>query len=513
MTKHKTFRMLVSFGFSILLIFAFTVMNVAPALAAQPPLAVDDACATNEDTVLSEYAPGVLGNDSDPDGDPLTAVLNNDVSYGSLTLSPDGSFSYTPNPNYHGFDTFTYYANDGIANSNSPATVTITIDPVNDPPIITGLPDVSLDENTDIDNAVDLWAYASDVEDPDSLCTFSIVGNSNPECGVSIDTNRYIDIDPDSNWNGYSDVTIQVQDTGSLIDTDTLRIIVDPVNDPPIVTVGYTTVSVDEGQMAYNGGSITLDGTYTVDLTPTLGEATWENSIYWIWDWWFETSDGPSESQLVTIEFTDGNGKTTTITFDLIVNNLAPEVDAGPDGTIYESGTFTGSGSFTDPGTDTWTATVNYGDGSGTQPLAISGKTFNLDHVYADDGIYSLTVAVTDDDGDTGTDTLEVTVIDVPPEEQIEDISDFFDDSVDSGELVGSGPGGSASGKLGAIRNMLDEAERLIDEGFIFEACQQLHSIYIHIDGIIPPPDFVIGPAAAELADKINMLRSDLGCE
>ena len=64
----------------------------------QPPTANDDSYTTDEDTTLNIPAPGVLSNDNDPDGGPssLTAVLVSDVSYGTLTLNSDGSFTYTP---------------------------------------------------------------------------------------------------------------------------------------------------------------------------------------------------------------------------------------------------------------------------------------------------------------------------------------------------------------------------------------------------------------------------------
>jgi VCBS repeat-containing protein len=101
-----------------------------------PPVANPDAYPTNEDTPLNVAAPGVLGNDSDPDGDPLTAVKVGDPAHGSLTLNANGSFVYTPQANFNGSDSFTYAANDGTSNS-SPATVTITVNPVNDPPSFT----------------------------------------------------------------------------------------------------------------------------------------------------------------------------------------------------------------------------------------------------------------------------------------------------------------------------------------------------------------------------------------
>jgi hypothetical protein len=90
---------------------------------------VDNAYTTDEDTPLTVAAPGVLDNDSDPDGDPLTAVPVGDVSHGTLDLHADGSFTYTPNAGYSGPDSFTYRANDGAANSN-PATVNIAVNVV-----------------------------------------------------------------------------------------------------------------------------------------------------------------------------------------------------------------------------------------------------------------------------------------------------------------------------------------------------------------------------------------------
>ena len=96
--------------------------------ANDPPLANDDTYITSEDTVLKVSIPGVLGNDTDTDNDPLTAVKETDPTHGTLTLNSDGSFTYTPDTGFAGEDTFTYKANDGIADSNI-ATVSITVGP------------------------------------------------------------------------------------------------------------------------------------------------------------------------------------------------------------------------------------------------------------------------------------------------------------------------------------------------------------------------------------------------
>src|SRR5690606_23671281 len=94
------------------------------------PVAMDDAYMTDEGVTLNVLpADGVLDNDTDADGDTLTAVLGTGASNGTLTLNPDGSFTYTPDGGFFGTDSFTYYANDGTDNSNI-ATVTITVNQV-----------------------------------------------------------------------------------------------------------------------------------------------------------------------------------------------------------------------------------------------------------------------------------------------------------------------------------------------------------------------------------------------
>ncbi|MBZ9630618.1 tandem-95 repeat protein [Salegentibacter sp. LM13S] len=93
------------------------------------PLADDDNYTTNQDEILNISSPGVLGNDEDADGDPLTAILVDGSQNGTLDFNSDGSFSYEPAPGFSGVDTFTYNANDGEVNSNT-AIVTITINSI-----------------------------------------------------------------------------------------------------------------------------------------------------------------------------------------------------------------------------------------------------------------------------------------------------------------------------------------------------------------------------------------------
>ena len=124
-----------------------------------------------------------------------------------------------------------------------------------------------------------------------------------------------------------------------------------------------------------------------------------------------------------TISFTwndDYQGKVRVEVFDGIfkdvhelmvtISNVAPTVNAGADQTVDEGSVVSFSGGFTDPGDDTHTIEWSFGDGS----PAVTG-TLTPTHVYADDGIYTVTLTVTDDDGGTNSDTLTVTVENVAP--------------------------------------------------------------------------------------------------
>ena len=97
-----------------------------------PPVAANDSFTGKRNTTLSVGKPGVLGNDTDPNGDLLNAVLVTGPASGTLNLRPDGSFSYNPPRNFTGTRTFTYKACEASTPErlcSNIATVTITIKP------------------------------------------------------------------------------------------------------------------------------------------------------------------------------------------------------------------------------------------------------------------------------------------------------------------------------------------------------------------------------------------------
>ncbi len=85
---------------------------------AAAPVGVDDDYQTQQGEDLTVAAPGVLANDTDADGDPLTATVVSNPGNGLLMLQPNGAFTYTPDGSFYGDDSFSYQANDGTADSN-----------------------------------------------------------------------------------------------------------------------------------------------------------------------------------------------------------------------------------------------------------------------------------------------------------------------------------------------------------------------------------------------------------
>src|SRR5204862_378178 len=168
----------------------------------------DDSYTTAEDTTLTIAPPGVLANDSDVDGDALTAVLVSPPTHGSLTLNTNGSFSYVPAANYNGPDSFTYKANDGQADSGI-ATVSITIIGVNDAPVAVNDSYTTTEDTTLNVAAPGVLANDSDV-DGDTLNAILV---SQPTHGtLTLNGNGSLTYVPASNYLGSDSFTYKAND-------------------------------------------------------------------------------------------------------------------------------------------------------------------------------------------------------------------------------------------------------------------------------------------------------------
>ena len=81
------------------------------------PQPVNDYYSLEEDTPLVIAAPGLLANDIDPEGDPLSVTLSQGTQHGEISLSQDGSFSYIPDADFHGIDQFAYSLSDSLGSA------------------------------------------------------------------------------------------------------------------------------------------------------------------------------------------------------------------------------------------------------------------------------------------------------------------------------------------------------------------------------------------------------------
>ncbi len=213
---------------------------------------------------------------------------------------------------------------------------------------------------------------------------------------------------------GYT-ITVKVTDKDGAAGTATASVTVNPPpNRPPALTVIGPLVSVNEGQTATNSGTWNDPDGDVVTLSASVGTVV--KNAAGTWSWSYATRDGTAESQTVTLTADDGRGGISTASFALAVLNVAPSVTVPASSSVPEGSPFSASGSFSDPGADTWTATVDYGDGSGVQTLPLKGdRTFALLHEYVGNGDYTITVKVSDDDGGVGSGVAAVTVTNVSP--------------------------------------------------------------------------------------------------
>jgi hypothetical protein len=226
----------------------------------------------------------------------------------------------------------------------------------------------------------------------------NITTNANGTWSWSFDTND----GPDQSQT----VTITASSTAGDVSTS-FQLLVN--NLAPSVTSTSATVSVLEGEVANNGGFWSDVGLDAVSLTASVGDMT--KTPDGSWSWSFATQNGPVQSQTVTITATDSDGASSSTTFALVVNNVAPTISAISAGDIDANGNLNLSGTFSDPGLlDSHTVTVNWGDSSPVDTLSnVTSGSFNGLHHYSSSGSFTITVTVADNNGDSDTKTATAT--------------------------------------------------------------------------------------------------------
>jgi hypothetical protein len=199
---------------------ATVTITVAP--ANDPPAAGNDSYSMTQGGTLTVAAPGLLGNDSDPDtGNTLTAVNFGAATNGTVNGNADGGFSYTPAANFTGTATFTYQAQDNSGVTSNAATVSITVNP-NQAPLA-----VDDTANTTRNVAVTVNVVAND-SDPDGTIaanTVTIVTRPNKGGTVAVNANGTVTYTPKLNFRGTDVFTYNVKDNlGKVSNTATVRV-------------------------------------------------------------------------------------------------------------------------------------------------------------------------------------------------------------------------------------------------------------------------------------------------
>ena len=285
---------------------SFTI-SVAP--MNHPPVASNNSYSVVSGSALSVAAPGVLANDSDPDLNPLTAMLGTGVTHGSLTLNANGSFSYTPGAGYVGADSFTYTAFDGKLNSNA-ATVTITVTAPNQPPVAVNDSYSATSGKTLSVAAAGVLANDSDANnDPITAVLVTTVSHG----ALTLNANGSFTYVPSAGYTGSDAFTYKASDGQLAGNTATVSITVAAANKAPVAVndsftapyrpaTAYTAQvfnvlandsdadgSLNAGTVKITtspnkGGAVTVNSTGTVSYTPKQGFKGTETFKYTVKD-------------------------------------------------------------------------------------------------------------------------------------------------------------------------------------------------------------------------------------
>ncbi|WP_339762778.1 Ig-like domain-containing protein, partial [uncultured Hoeflea sp.] len=415
------------------------------------PLATADTASGDEDTaILGSLADNV---DSGADGlAPAPYAIASGVSNGSLTLDPvTGDYTYTPNAEFNGTDSFTYTVADGDGDVSAPATVTITVNPVNDAPVITGLADSAVAENdvgalideftlTDVDTAS---GFVFRVLDSTSAVDdrFEVVAKSGEPGTYELRLKPGESLDHETEPT--IDLTVEVDDGQSANNVTTAPVTI-TVTDVPEVPVGPVTIAFT----GINGGSNYVEQGFVFAAT---GNHTDRNDELY----WHDGGANPGDNDIVVSR---SDGRSFNVHgFDLNSGSVTIFTDTGETYSI--SGTGTKSVSISNVKTITL---ENNGTNSIIDNLVLSSNA--TDPIVLDlngDGVDLSATAAFDIDADGDLDQIGwtgpedgVLAVDLDGSGAIENGSELFS------EVFG---GGSHANSLEALRTFDSNGDGVID--------------------------------------------------
>ncbi|HSC15419.1 MAG TPA: Ig-like domain-containing protein, partial [Gammaproteobacteria bacterium] len=321
----------------------------------EAPVAVADSYSTNERQTLNVGAGnGVLDNDTDPDGNMLTAFLVSDVSSGTLTLNSNGGFNFAPAAGFAGTVTFSYEAGDGTARSN-PASVTITVNAVN------GAPSARADSySTNEGQALNVGAgngvLDNDTDpDGDPLTAFLVSG---PASGtLTLQPNGGFIFAPAAGFDGTVTFTYEAGD-GTLRSAATVTITVNAANEVPTARADSYTTAEDTALSIPAAGGVLQNDTDPdggTTLTAALVRTVTNGSLTLRQDGSFTYTPSRDFNGATTFTYqardASAASATVTVTITVIAANDAPFISNSPP-PATEGVTYRYTVAATDPDSD-----------------------------------------------------------------------------------------------------------------------------------------------------------------
>ncbi len=208
-----------------------------------PPAPQDDQYAVDEDQTLTiDVTSGILANDVDADGNPLTLTLETETTNGTLDLADDGSFTYVPNADFFGEDQFTYSVSDGV-DPAGPVTVHVTINPVNDPPQIVADAYVATSSRLDVDASRGVLSNDVDIDGP-QLTAELVDGPSNGS--LALQPNGEFIYQPNAGFTGQDRFTYRVNDSLATTEVAEVLIVIQPSTPNVANPTGDSIVTFNE---------------------------------------------------------------------------------------------------------------------------------------------------------------------------------------------------------------------------------------------------------------------------
>jgi hypothetical protein len=316
--------------FCMLLVIVGASAAIAAALVPNSdPVAKDNGYRVHKGEILKRSAPAVLGNDSDPDGDRLSAARASSPRHGKLTLRSNGSFVYTPKEGYHGMDSFTYAASDGNGGTDT-ARVEITVWPVIKPVLARNDLFQTKEDVTLNHQAPGVLRNDAEVEGR-RLSAQKVSGPSHGT--LNLDPHGSFVYTPSPDFNGEDSFVYRASDRTGLADKGTVTIAVGAVNDPPAFSgaASNTSQTIDEGTGLAALEATDVDGdTLTFERTGgSLPQGITLNNG----GTFSGTAGGRSAGNYTAnVEVSDGNGGSDATDLATTVNqvDVSPEAAADP---------------------------------------------------------------------------------------------------------------------------------------------------------------------------------------